>query len=177
MELLSGNTLRNDVAEAFAHLRSQAETEVDQLLGYERAAGAVAQRLSEQLPDRVGGRAGILRDGALKKLKAAARQALEGQLDERINAFRDAACHEPIEAWAFEPSSFAVAAPTRSPLPWQGIGVAAVVFIAGIAVTFFATGQPEENRSPTLWRILGVGASVVLAAVAAIVSRRASPVR
>ena len=172
MKLISKTTLRNDVAEAFAHLKARAETEVNQLLKYERTAESVAQRLSEKLPERIAGRAGVLRDGALKKLRAAARQALEGEPDSRINAFRAAGCHKPIEAWAYEPDQFAVAAPTQSRLTWQGITVAAVVFVAGLAATFLATQQPEDNGSSALWRLLGVGASAVLAAVAAIVARQ-----
>ena len=175
MKRISKTSLRNDIDRAFAHLRTRTETEVDQLLGYERTAQSVAQRLSVQLPKRVAGRAGILRDGVLKKLRASARQALEGEPDARINAFRDAGCHKPLEGRAFEPDSFAVAAPTQSQASWQGVAVAAVVFVAGIAVTFLATHRPEENGSPTLWQLLGVGASVVLATVAAIMSRRSRP--
>lgn len=174
MELLSTSVLEQKVHDAFKALHARAESEVDQLLGYERSASSVAQRLSKKLPERIAGRAQTLRDGTLKDLRAAAREALDDASDEHINAFRDAGCHKPLEEWKFEPSSFAVVAPTPSGLSWQTIGAAAVVFVAGIAVTFFATGYPRTDSGQRLLQIFGVGAAALVAAATAWLMRPSS---
>ena len=171
MPLLSLAALRGDMDAALSSLRTREVSRLDEFLRYDRAPEELALQLSDQLPQRLAGQAGVLRDGVLKKLKGSARQALGGTSDERINDFRDAACHEPLEAWVYEPSAFAIAAPMAPAPAWQGVGAAAVVFVAGVAVTLVATDSPEDGDT-SLWRILGVGASVALAAVAALFARR-----
>lgn len=174
MKIVSTSILDQKVQDAFKTLRTQAESEIDQLLKYERSAKYVAQRLSQKLPERIAGRAKTLRDGTLIDLRSAAREVLDDASDEHINAFRDAECHKPIEEWTFESSSFAVAAPTQSGLSWQTISAAVVVFVAGIAVTFFTTGDPRDGSGQRLWQTFGVGATALLAAVTAWIMRPSS---
>ncbi|GAB5521692.1 MAG: hypothetical protein RhofKO_39430 [Rhodothermales bacterium] len=171
MPLLSPTTVRGDVDAAFSNLRTREVSKLDELLRYDRTTEDLARQLSNQLPQRLAGQTGILRDGVLKKLRGSVRQAMEGMADEHINNFRDAACHEPLEARAYEPRAFAVAAPVTPAPAWRGVGAAAIVFVAGIAVTLVVTEAPEDgDTSP--WRILGVGASVALAVVAALFARQ-----